>query len=92
MSDILTEEDWKNLLPHYEKYPHMIQYHLERHSEPFGYSKFKGDKAKLFGDMDLLFTKGNNYPVYWDGEGEFVIGNDRKPYKLTPPTSWTKIK
>lgn len=88
----LCREDIVRLFPHSKDNDHFIDWMLEAHSAPIGYSTFKGDNFKLFGDMDKHFDKGSTYPVYDSGEGEFVIGKDGKGYKLTPPKSWTKIK
>ena len=86
----LTLEDWKRIKP--ELPDSFLDYSVKKHSEPIGYSKFKGDPHPIFGNMNKVFDKNCTYPVYDDGEHTFVIGKDGKAYKLTPPVAWTKIK
>lgn len=87
----LSREDFVRLKPHTAQAGAYLDYLLESHAAPIGYSKFKGDQMPEGWTINPFFEKGKIYPVYFDGDNEFVIGKDGNGYKREGH-AWTKLK
>lgn len=90
VKDKLTREDWLKISPHLSKMEKVLQYHIDKNSEPIGYTIYKGGHS--FIAPNDHFDVNEKYPVYDDGERVFVIGKDGQAYKYLPPKVFTNFK